>query len=66
MVRAKPYHAVHLEYLTIINLVRNVPSLTSFHVLICLHRHERLGKILLDRALMRAMVRVKRYGTQWI
>jgi hypothetical protein len=29
MVRAEPYHAVHLEYLPIINLGRNVPSLAS-------------------------------------
>ncbi len=40
MVRAKPYHAVDLEYLPIINLVRNAPLLASFHA-ICLDRHER-------------------------
>ncbi len=41
MVRAEPYHAVHLEYLPLINLGRNVPSLASSRAITCLHRHER-------------------------
>jgi hypothetical protein len=41
MVRAEAYHAVHLEYLPIINLERNVPSLASFRAITCLRRHER-------------------------
>jgi hypothetical protein len=56
MVRAEPYvyhavhleyltiinHAVHLEFLPIINLGRNVlPSLASSRTITCLRRHER-------------------------
>jgi hypothetical protein len=33
---ANPCHAVDLEYLPIINLDPNVPSLESFHAILCL------------------------------
>jgi hypothetical protein len=41
MVRAEPYHAVHLEYLPVINLGRNVPSLASSRAITCIHHYER-------------------------
>jgi hypothetical protein len=45
MVRAQPYHAVHLEYLPIINLGRDVPSLVSSRAITCLCRHKGVSNI---------------------
>jgi hypothetical protein len=47
--RGVPYHAVHLEYLPIINLGRNVPSRASSHAITCLfHRQGKRLDIYLD------------------
>jgi hypothetical protein len=57
---ANSCHAVDLEYLPIINLDRNVPSLDSFHAILCLDCRETTDKSLIGRGLTRAMVRAKR------